>query len=174
MDTIDFSRPAPILQRLILAWRFDRKLYTAAALDPASRGAAWMVVLLAETINGVSITQGSGAPIIAIAALIGCLRWTIWALVVYAVGWGLRYRLAGRSLSRPLGFAHAPALFFPLAMMPEIAAVVHVVIPIWLLATTTAAVQAAYDTTQLRAVVIAGVAFLVYLVFGGLSAILLA
>jgi len=69
-----------------------------------------------------------------------------------------------------LGFANAPGIFLAGGVVPQMATPVRVVVALWLVAATVPAAQAAFDVSRGRAIVLALVAFAVYLVLGGLSA----
>jgi len=171
MESYDFTRPAPILHRLVPALRLEGAFYAAAARDVASRGPALMVVLMAETLNGIRVAQGAGPLGLMGAVILGVARWYLWVLVVRGVAWGGRCRCDQRSLTRPLGYAHAPTLFFCLAMIPELSPFVRAAVPLWLLATTSVAVQAAYLTSTPVSIVIALIAFAIYVAIGAVVAL---
>ena len=156
--------------RLIAALRLDPQLYVDVSCDAAATSQAFRIVLLSGLSNGVGLLGRIGAAGILAGIVAAILGWLLWAAVVGLTGTVFGHRREDRSLLRVLGFANAPGVFLILGLFPTVAGLVRFLVVVWLLATTVRAVQAVFAVTTRRAVVISVVAFVVYLILGGVSA----
>ncbi len=164
------AQAQPLVQRLIPALCLRVSLYAEVSCDSRASGQALLVVLLSGVSNGLGLARQIGPMGISVGVGAGVLGWFLWTLVVYLVALVLVRRRPARSLLRALGFATVPGIFLAAGSVPMVGAAVRVVVVIWLVAATAVAVQAVYEISRRRAVVIAVGAFLVYLVLGALSA----
>jgi hypothetical protein len=104
-----------------------------------------------------------------LAMLFALVRWLIYAAIFYPFARILAAQARPfPRLLRCLGFAEAPgtaraALFF---VDPSAASWVNIAVAVWLLASSVVAARAALSTTLLRAVLITGVSFVIYQLFG--------
>ncbi len=160
----------PLVQRLLPALCLRSTLYAEVSADARASGQALLVVLLSGVANGLGLARQVGVAGISIGVCAGVLGWFLWTLVVYGVAMILVRRRPARSLLRALGFATVPGVFLAAGSVPVIGAAVRLVVVIWLVAATAVGVQAVYEISRRRAVVIAVAAFVVYLVIGALSA----
>ena len=158
------------VDRLTAALRLDVDVYRAVGGDTAATGQAVRVVLLAGVCNGIALSARLGVAGVVAGVLVGLLGWVLWAACVALVGALARRRAPVAVLLRVLGFANAPGIFLAGGVVPQLATPVRVVVALWLVAATVPAAQAAFDVSRGRAIVLALVAFAVYLVLGVLSA----
>jgi hypothetical protein len=156
--------------RLAAALRLDLQLYLDVSGDAAATSQAFRIVLLSGLSNGIGLLGRLGAAGILAGVVAAILGWLLWAAVIWLTGTLFGQRREDRSLLRVLGFADAPGVFLILGLVPAVAGAVRFVVVVWLLATTVRAVQAVFAVTTGRAVVIAVVAFVMYLVLGAVSA----
>lgn len=166
MDNPLRSRPVPLLQRIMPALRLDTAFYDEVATDPSTRGQAFLVVVIAGILNGITLRERLGQLAIwggVFAALAG---WLLWTLVVHVVARVFGNRRGTRSLARTLAFANVPSFFLVLTTLPDIGWIVRLAVPVWLVITSTTAVQATYAITRTRAAVIATTAFIIYMGIG--------
>ncbi len=160
----------PLVQRLIPALCLRLPLYAEVSSDARASGQALLVVLLSGVANGLGLARQVGATGISIGIGAGVLGWFLWTLVVYVVAMILVRRRPARSLLRALGFATVPGVFLAAGSVPVIGAAVRLIVVIWLVAATAVGVQAVYEISRRRAVIIAVAAFVLYLVIGAVSA----
>lgn len=162
--------PPTLLHRLLPALRLDVGLYATVSADRSSTGQAALVVLLAGVLNGIGLGNRLGDFAIWAGVLAGLLGWLLWAGVVLLIARVLGHERHGRSLLRALGFANAPGIFLVLGVVPAIGLWVRAIVVVWLIASSAVAVQAVYDTSRRRGVLISIAAFVVYLILGLVSA----
>jgi hypothetical protein len=169
MDHVDEPRTPHFHERLIAALRLDVDLYRQASIDMASTRQAFLVVVLSGLSNGLGLAwrQGSAAVSAGIAAAV--FGWFLWAAVILMIALPFGHRRHGRSLLRALGFANAPGILLVLGVVPVIGRFIRMLIVLWLVATTVAAVQAVFEMSRRRALVVSIVGFVAYLVIGAVS-----
>ena len=170
--------PQRLVERFLRASLLDRDVFAEVAAHRGAGGQAFLVVVLGGVCNALGQGRAmvwSGVP--ADLATVWVI-WILWTLVVPLSGWLLWTltvlvvaRLFGqsagyRSLLRALGFANAPAAALLLRIVPGIGPAVHVIVVLWLLAASAAAVEAVFAVSRRRAVVIAAIAFAIYLLAG--------
>ncbi len=165
------SRPGSALfQRLVAAWRLELRMYEDVSTDRGANGQAFLIVLLAGVCNGLGLVERMGS--VGIWAGVGAalLGWPLWALTVFLIAALFGHRRQHRSLVRTLGFANAPGVFLVFANVPSAGALIRITVVCWLVAATVVAVQAVFQVTRARAVVVSLVTFVVYLLLGIVSA----
>jgi hypothetical protein len=158
------------VDRVVGALRLDVDVYRAVGGDTGATGQAVRVVLLAGLCNGIALSARLGVAGVVAGVLVGLLGWVLWAMCVALVGALARRRAPTAVLMRVLGFANAPGLLLAGGVVPQMATSVRVLVALWLVAATVPAAQAAFDVSRGRAIVLALVAFAVYLALGVLSA----
>jgi hypothetical protein len=158
--------------RVIRAAKLDRTLYEEVEADSTALGQALIVVVLASVAAGLGgfATVGIGALVAnAVAAIIG---WLLWALVTYVIGAKLLPEPQTRAdlgqLLRVTGFANAPGLLRVLGVVPFLYYLVMFITGVWILVAMIIAIREALDyTTTGRAVAVAVIGWLFYLVVFG-------
>lgn len=160
---------ASLLERLIAALRLDLRLYSEVSGDKAATGQAVLVVLIGGVCNGLGLARRLGRVAVWVGVGQALLSWLAWAVIIWLITRVLGHRQNGRSLLRALGFANAPAVLLILGVVPILGSVVRVVVALWLVATTVPAVQAVFEVSRRRAMVIAVTTFLSYLLLGLVS-----
>jgi Yip1 domain len=168
LDRLSYG--ATLIDRLRAALRLDLHLYQEVSADAAATGEAVRVVLLAGLSNGLSLVPRLGVAGIVAGVGAGLIGWLLWAGVVFVVAASFRHHRNGRSLLRAAGFADAPGVFLILGVIPTLGSMVRAVVVVWLVVATVPAVQAVYEVPRRRAVLIASIAFLAYLLLGVVSA----
>ena len=156
--------------RLVGALRLDVDVYRTVGGDTEATGQAVRVVLLAGVCNGIALSTHLGIAGVVAGVLVGLFGWVLWAVCVGLVAALARRRAPIPVLLRVLGFANAPGIFLAGGVIPQMATSVKVLVALWLVAATVPAAQAAFDVGRGRAIVLALVAFAVYLALGVLSA----
>lgn len=159
-----------LFERLIAALRLDLELYQLVSADPGANSQAFRVVLLAGVSNGLSLVGRLGTMGVAAGVGAAILGWLLWTGVIWLVATLLGQRATGRSLLRGLAFANSPGVLLIVGIVPVLGAVARFAIVLWLVATTMRAVQAVFEVTRRRAMVIAVGGFVVYLILGLASA----
>ena len=160
------GRRRSFVERVIAAAKLDRSVYEEVEHDPEATRQAAALVVLGSIATGVA-ALGSGQVLnFAIGIVLGLVAWAVYAWIAYFVGTRL---LAGPDTSaswsevaRTMGFAQAPRLLLVVSFVPVLGAVVGLVVSIWFLLTTVAALRAALDFGTGRAVATAILSWLPY------------
>lgn len=163
-----------LIERVVGAVRLDVALYEQMACDAAATGQAFRIVLLAGLSNGLALVPRLGGAGVLAGIGAGILGWFLWAAVIGFFGWLLARRRPNRSLLRVLGFANAPAMLLLLGAVPVVGALVRIIVVIWLVVATARAVEASFDASRRRSMVISLGGFAAYLVLGVVSGYLAA
>ena len=161
-----------VIERMIAALRLDAAVYAEVSADRAASGQALLVVLLSGVCTGVGLARNANTFGMWAGIFTAIMGWFLWTGVILAVAGVLRHRRDGRSLLRALGFANAPGVLLVLVTVPALARIVRVVVVLWMLAASAAALRAVYSVTPRRAWLITLTAFVVYLLLGIVSAVI--
>jgi hypothetical protein len=150
----------------------------AAALDPVTynevendlqaTGQAGVVVVLAAISAAIGGAGMGGRGII--SGLIGALlAWALSAGITYFIGtrffggtatWG--------EMLRVLGFAQAPGILYALGIIPLLGGLVAFAVSIWIAVARYIAIREGLDITPGKALVVAIISAVVYMVVGGI------
>lgn len=161
---------ASLIERLIAALRLDLHVYQQVSSDSSANRQAFTVVLLAGLSNGLGLVQRLGRAGISAGLAAAILGWFLWAGVILLIARFLARRRDGQSLLRALAFADAPGVLLILGIVPVIGGIVRGLIVVWLVAATALAVQAVFEVSRRRAVVMSIIGLVVYLALGVVSA----
>lgn len=151
-------------RRMIGAALLDVTVFEEVADDRRATAQAALVVLLAGAAGAVRYFPGDPLELLtlAVASLSG---WLVWTAVSYLVG---RWLLGGRpepwALLRALGFSHAPGVLYLLALAPWLIIPVHMVIGMWMMAASVAALRQALDLDTGKAILTTIIGWTVYVV----------
>ena len=162
------GRRRSFVERVIGAAKLDRSVYEEVEHDPEATRQAATLVVLGSIATGVA-GLGSGRPLdFVLGIVLGLVSWAIYAWIAYFIGTRL---LAGPDTSaswsevaRTMGFAQAPRLLLVVSFVPVLGAIVGLVVSIWFLVTTIAALRAALDFGTGRAIVTAILSWLPYVI----------
>ncbi len=162
-----------MVQRMIGAAKLQPETFNEVEHDASATKQAMAVVALVAVATGIG-TLGAGGPVgfvVGVAAGIGL--WALWAWITYFVGttifktqeteanWG--------QLARTLGFAQSPGVFKVFGFIPALGPLIFFIASIWQLVAMVIAIREALDyTSTWRAVGVALVGFIPYVVVGGL------
>ena len=151
-----------MLQRMLGALRLDLATYEDVEQDKKATGQAAFIVVATSAVAGavsyaLTGVGGAGDGILgAIGALVG---WAVYAWLAYQLGTkllrGPETKADWGEVARTLGFANTARFLYVFALVPGLAAVVQLVVGLWVLVATIVALRAALDCTVLRAVLIA-------------------
>lgn len=162
------GRRRSFVERVIGAAKLDRSVYEEVEHDPEATRQAAALVVLGSIATGVA-ALGSGRPLdLVLGIVLGLVAWAVYAWIAYFIGTRL---LAGPDTSaswsevaRTMGFAQAPRLLLVVSFVPVLGAIVGLVVSIWFLVTTIAALRAALDFGTGRAIVTAILSWLPYVI----------
>lgn len=172
---VDNSRhAASVIHRLIPALLLKLELYRQVSTSRGATMQALLVVMLSGISNGMVLHGHLGSGGIAAGVEAAVLGWLLSSVLILLIARVLGHRRAGRSLLAPLGFATAPGVFLILGVIPFVGRILHTLVVLWMVAATVPAIQAVYETSRRRAIVIAVVGFLLYVLLGIVSEALLA
>jgi len=159
-----------LADRMLGALRLDDAAYEEIERDPGATGQAAFIVVASSVVAAIGNGLVSGrvlelGPIVAIAELVA---WAAYAAVAFVVGAKL---LPGKGtnadwgqLARTLGFANTPRFFLIFVGIAQVAALVRLVVAVWIVAATVVALRSALDIGTGRAVVVAILSALAQLV----------
>jgi hypothetical protein len=159
---------ATFTERVIGAARLHVPTYEEVEHDPHATGQAMAVVVLSSVAAGIGVWHG--APRSFVAGVIGALvGWVVWAVLIYAIGTKVlperQTEADVQQLLRTLGFAASPGLLRFLGIIPLLGPVFLLLISIWMLVAMILAVRQALDyTSTLRALAVAVIGWILYLV----------
>jgi len=162
-----------MIKPMIGAAKLDIAIYEEVEADTSATRQAMVVVVLVALATGIG-TYGSGGPaglVVGIVAGIGA--WALWAWITYFVGttvlksaeteanWG--------QLARTLAFAQSPGVLKVFGFIPVLGPWVFFIASIWQLVAMVIAIRQALDyTSTWRAVGVAVVGFIPYVIVIGL------
>ncbi len=162
---------ATFLERIIGAAKLDVNTYEEVEHDTGATGQSMAVVVLSSLAAGIGLWQGVIGGFI--AGVVGALiAWVLWAVVVYVIGTKLlpepQTQADVPQLLRTLGFASAPGLLRFFGFIPVIGSLILLIVSIWMLVAMIIAVRQALDyTSTMRAVGVAVIGWIFYLVVFG-------
>ena len=144
------------VDRVIRAAKVDSDLFVEVEHDQSATGQAAIVVVGTSIAAGIgSAFTGSAASII-VLPIAAIVSWAVFAWLTYFIGTRL---LAGPEtkadwgeLARTLGFANTPRALLLFGVVPVAAAILGVIVAVWVLITTVVAVRAALDFSTGRAI----------------------
>ena len=162
-----------LIQRMIGAARLRPETYEEVESDNSATLQAMSVVLLVALATGIG-NLGSGSIIgLVVGIVVALAGWAFWAWITYFVGttifktpethadWG--------QLARTLGFAQSPGVLKAFGFVPGIGPVVFAVVSLWQLVAMIVAIRQALDyTSTLRAIGVAFIGFIGYIVLTSL------
>ena len=165
-----------LFQRMIGAAMLRRQTFEEVEHDSAATIQAGMVVVIVAIATGIgSLGSGvEGAPngvgVFIGGVIVSLVGWAVWAWITYFIGtrllrdqdthadWG--------QLARTLGFAQSPGIFKVLGVIPGVGLTIFIIAVIWQLVAMVIAIQQALDyTSTWRAVGVALVGFIPYIIF---------
>jgi hypothetical protein len=160
------------LERIVAAALLKSDVYEEVEADTEATQSAAIVVVLVSLASAVGGARDGLTA--AMASLIGALvGWLIWSGVTYLIGDKL---LGGTAtwgeLLRTIGFAQAPGLLAVFGIVPGVAPLLRLVLPLWTLAAVIIAIRQALDFGTGRAILTAVLGFLAYVALGILVALL--
>jgi len=161
-----------IVQRMIGAAKLQTETFEEVEADTSATRQALAVVVLVALATGIG-SLGSDGPVgfvVGIAAGIGL--WAVWAWITYFVGTTILKTSETKAnwgqLARTLGFAQSPGVLKVFGFIPVLGPVVFTIASIWQLVAMVIAIRQALDyTSTWRAVGVAVVGFIPYVVVSG-------
>ena len=161
-----------IVQRMIGAAKLQTETFEEVEADTSATRQALAVVVLVALATGIG-SLGSDGPVgfvVGIAA--GIALWAVWAWITYFVGTTILKTSETKAnwgqLARTLGFAQSPGVLKVFGFIPVLGPVVFTIASIWQLVAMVIAIRQALDyTSTWRAVGVAVVGFIPYVVVSG-------
>ena len=153
-----------------------RETFEEVEHNSAATIQAVMVVVIVAVATGIASQRSGveGAPtgvVVFIGGIIiGLVSWAFWAWITYFIGTRLlrdQDTLADwGQLARTLGFAQSPGIFRVLGVIPGVGPTIFFIAVIWQLVAMVIAIRQALDyTSTWRAVGVALVGFIPYIIF---------
>ncbi len=131
-----------------------------------------LAALVRQTLGPSVLIEELGTWGLLVAMLIAVVRWLVFSTFVFGIARLFAGRAAGYGrLLRCLGFAEAPAMMGVIAFLldPSFFVWIQLVVSLWLLAATVAAVRAALAVSTARATAVGVLSFVLYIAFGVLT-----
>jgi hypothetical protein len=163
---------------MIGAARLNAQTFEEVEADPSAIRQALLVVLLVALATGVGSLEVGGVRGLIVGVVIGLVGWALWAGITYFIGTTL-FRTAETQaswgqLARTLGFAQSPGIFKVFGFIPAVGPVILFAVFAWQLAAMVVAIRQALDyTSTWRAIGVAAVGFIPYVLLLSLLAWLL-
>lgn len=167
-----------MIGRMIGAARLHAQTFEEVEADSSATRQALLVVVLVALATGVGSLEVGGVRGLIGGVAIGLVGWALWAGMTYFIGTTL-FRTAQThanwgQLARTLGFAQSPGIFKVFGFIPGVGPVILFAVFVWQLAAMVVAIRQALDyTSTWRAIGVAAVGFIPYVVVLGLLAALL-
>jgi hypothetical protein len=167
-----------MIGRMIGAARLHAQTFEEVEADSSATRQAFLVVVLVALATGVGSLEVGGVRGLIGGVVIGLVGWAFWAWITYFIGTTL-FRTAEThanwgQLARTLGFAQSPGIFKVFGFIPGVGPVILFAVFVWQLAAMVVAIRQALDyTSTWRAIGVAAVGFIPYVVVLGLLAWLL-
>ena len=162
-----------MLQRMIGAAMLRTGTYEEVEADTSATRQAMLVVVLVSLASGVGNVGVGGVTALVFGVVAALVGWVFWAWITYFVGtkilatpetdanWG--------QLARTLGYAQTPGLFKVFGFLPVIGPIVFFLATIWQLIAAIIAIKQALDyTSTRRAIGVALIGFIAYVVVIGI------
>ena len=162
-----------MIKRMIGAAKLDTAIYEEVEADTSATQQALTVVVLVALATGIG-TFGSGGPLGLIVGIVaGIGLWALWAWITYFVGTTILKTAETKAdwgqLARTLGFAQSPGVLKVVGFIPVFGPLVFAIASIWQLVAMVVAIRQALDyTSTWRAVGVALVGFIPYVVVSSL------
>jgi len=147
--------------------------YEEVEADTSATRQAMLVVVLVSLASGVGNVGAGGVMALVFGIVAALAGWVFWAWITYFVGtkilstpethanWG--------ELARTLGYAQTPGLFKVFGFLPVIGPIVFFLATIWQLIAAIIAIRQALDyTSTRRAIGVALIGFIAYVVVIGI------
>lgn len=162
---VEATEHRSLIQRMIGAALLDVDVYEEVEHDTTATSQAAIVVgivAIAAAIGGVD-AGSSGIFGRLIAAFVG---WLLWSWVTYFIGTRLLKGTADwGEMLRTIGFAQSPGVLYVVGFLPLVGGLVRLAVWVWMLIAVIIAIRQALDFTTGRAIITAGIGWLVYVVF---------
>ncbi len=161
--------------RLIAIARLDRSAYEEVEHDRGATSQAAIVILVAAVAAAIGQVDEGGRGLIA-GLLGGLLAWVVSSAFIYVAGTRVipsdRVEANLGQVLRTQGFAASPNLLLVVAAIPLFGGLVAFAVGIWYLITRIIAIQAALETSVLRAIGIAIIAVILEFVVLGIMGLI--
>ena len=161
--------------RMLAAARLDRSAYEEVEHDRSATSQAAVVILITAIAAAIGNVNDGGNGLI--AGLLGALlAWVVSSAFIYFAGTRIipsdRVEATVGQVLRTQGFAAAPNLLLVVAAIPLFGGLVAFAVAIWYLVTRIMAIQAALETSVLRAIVIGVVAVILEFIVLGIMGLI--
>lgn len=167
-----------MIGRIIGAARLRPQTFEEVEADPSATRQAVLVVVLVALATGVGSLEVGGVRGLIVGVATGLVGWALWAWITYFIGTTL-FRTAETQanwgqLARTLGFAQSPGILKIFGVIPGVGPFILFAVFVWQLAAMVVAIRQALDyTSTLRAIGVAAVGLIPYLLALALMAALL-
>lgn len=167
-----------MIRRMMGAARLHAQTFEEVEADSSATRQALLVVVLVALATGVGSLEVGGVRGLIGGVVIGLVGWALWAGLTYFIGTTLfrttETNASWGQLARTLGFAQSPGIFKVFGFIPAAGPVILFAVFVWQLAAMVVAIRQALDyTSTLRAIGVAAVGFVPYVLVLGLLAALL-
>ena len=147
--------------------------YEEVEADTSATKQAMLVVVLVSLASGIGNIAVGGVMALVFGVLAALAGWVFWAWITYFVGTKLlstpETHANWGQLARTLGYAQTPGLFKVFGFLPVIGPIVFFLATIWQLIAAIIAIRQALDyTSTRRAIGVALIGFIAYVVVIGI------
>ena len=147
--------------------------YEEVEADTSATKQAMLVVVLVSLASGIGNVGAGGVMALVFGIVAALAGWVFWAWITYFVGTKLlstpETHANWGQLARTLGYAQTPGLFKVFGFLPVIGPIVFFLATIWQLIAAIIAIRQALDyTSTRRAIGVALIGFIAYVVVIGI------
>lgn len=167
-----------LIDRMMRAAKLDRRVYEEVEEDTTATGQAALVVIIVSVASGIGALGIVGPLGILYGILLGLVGWAVFAALAYWIGVNLLPKPETHAnwgqVARGLAFARAPGVLLVFGIIGFVSSglgtLVVFVVSIWIIVASVFALREAldYGDDWLRALVVAVLAFIPYLIIQGL------
>ena len=162
-----------MLERMIGAAMLRTGTYEEVETDTSATRQAMLVVVLVSLASRIGNIAVGGVMALVFGVLAALAGWVFWAWITYFVGTKLlstpETHANWGQLARTLGYAQTPGLFKVFGFLPVIGPIVFFLATIWQLIAAIIAIRQALDyTSTRRAIGVALIGFIAYVVVIGI------
>ncbi|MSQ41219.1 MAG: hypothetical protein EXR55_06155 [Dehalococcoidia bacterium] len=158
-----------MIGRMIRAALLKVDLYEEVEADKSATVQALLVVVLVALATGIGGLQSGDPGALVAGVLVALGGWALWALITYLFGTTLfktpETHADWGELARTMGFAQSVGVLKVFGIIPVVGNAVFVIVSLWQLVAVVLAIRQALDYRAMwRAVAVALVGFIVYVV----------
>ena len=156
--------------RIVGALRLDEETFEDIEADEKATGEAAFIVVASALVAAAGYALRAGGEVNAglIGAIAELIGWAVFAWFAWLVGTKVfpapSTRANWSEIARTMGYAHAPRFLLILVAIPGLYGLIRILVSVWILAASVAALRASIDCSTMRAILVGAVATVLQLI----------